>query len=154
MRSPWQPGFGRPILDHDGSRASPEHELIDQGEALQLQNNLPSPHAHAPQFDPRALLNPKSFSKRPAAEEEVERGREDPTIAGQVSLVERLHNVHERTASPSKRVKTDEEQKKKPHSNLGPGGALDLQANSVQPNPTAGPAIDLTMSTCPQECLP
>lgn len=67
-----------------------------------------------PRFDPAALLNPKSAPKRPASStgEETERGRADPTISGQVSLVERLHNVQERTASPAKRVKTADEQQR------------------------------------------
>lgn len=104
-----------------------------------------------PQFDPQALLNPKSPNpKRPASSgEEHERGRTDPTIAGQVSLVERLHNVQERTASPAKRVKTaeDEHRKKINHSNIGGGSALDLQRpNGQQPLPRPGPSIDLTMS--------
>lgn len=48
-------------------------------------------------FDPRALLNPSSSNpKRPASSgNDTDRGRADPTIAGQVSLVERLHNVQE-----------------------------------------------------------
>ncbi|KAL1608529.1 hypothetical protein SLS60_003471 [Paraconiothyrium brasiliense] len=104
------------------------------------------------QFDPRALLNPKSVSKRSAAEQEAERGRETENgqeLPGQVSLVERLHNVHERTASPAKKVKTEDDHKKKNRSPASFGaGALDLKKQSngepqvQQPNL----AIDLTMS--------
>lgn len=129
---------------------------MDNGEATQQQqqqqshqqNNIPLPSAQFQQFDPRALLNPKSVPKRPAVEQELERGREvESETPGQVSLVERLHNVHERTASPAKRPRTDDEQKKKPQSNIGSGGALALQQNkSGQPTSTAGPSIDLTMS--------
>ena len=128
--------------DSRASTATPE--LTDQVEAQQ-QNNHPVPQLQ--QYDPRALLNPKSISKRPAAEEQAVRGREDAAFAGQVSLVERLHNVHERTESPSKRVKTDDERKSKSHSNVGSGGALDLKPNGDRSTPIPShSAIDLTMS--------
>jgi hypothetical protein len=103
-------------------------------------------------FDAGALLNPRSASKRPATDQEQqpERGREDPA-AGQVSLVERLHHVQERTASPAKRARTEDEPKAtKSHPGFGNGGALDLNRNGQQrppPPPTQGTAIDLTMST-------
>jgi hypothetical protein len=101
------------------------------------------------QFDPRALLNPKSqVSKRPASSgEEADRGRPDPTITGQVSLVERLHNVQERTASPAKRVKTEEDRRKTANmASFGSGSALNLQSANGQAPTQPGPAIDLTMS--------
>ncbi|KAF2027061.1 hypothetical protein EK21DRAFT_72852 [Setomelanomma holmii] len=108
-------------------------------------------------FDPRALLNPRtSTSKRPASSgNDTERGRTDPDLAGQVSLVERLHNVQDRTASPSKRVKTDEDRKKVTNgSSFGGSSALDLQKTSGQTPTLApasqGPAIDLTMSEYPR----
>jgi hypothetical protein len=111
------------------------------------------PASPAPQFDPRALLNPKSAaSKRPASSggEEADRGRIDPTVAGQISLVERLHNVQERTASPAKRVKTEDPRKQNVNrANFGGGSTLDLQnpnGQSRPPQPQQGPAIDLTMS--------
>ncbi|KAI8939997.1 hypothetical protein NX059_003720 [Plenodomus lindquistii] len=71
--------------------------------------------------------------KRPASSggEDTERGRPDPTIAGQVSLVERLHNVQERTASPAKRVKPNEHQQPTP--------------KRQPPQPPQGVAIDLIM---------
>lgn len=101
-------------------------------------------------FDPRALLNPKSSnSKRPAsASGETDPGRADPTVAGQVSLVERLHNVQERTSSPAKRVKTDDPHKTASSSSkFGGGSALELQhLNGQQLPPSQGPQIDLTMS--------
>lgn len=105
--------------------------------------------AHHPQFDPSALLNPRSASKRPASSGgDADRGRADPTIAGQVSLVERLHNVQERTASPAKRVKTEEERRKTArNSSFRGGSALDLQSSNRQAQAQPGPAIDLTMST-------
>lgn len=99
-------------------------------------------------FDPRALLNPMP-GKRPA--EEADRGRANPPM-GQVSLVERLHNVHERTASPAKRFKADNQRKNTSNgSNFGNGNALDLKQSNGQPPvaqapQTQGPAIDLTMS--------
>lgn len=108
--------------------------------------------ATVPHFDPRALLNPKSpTSKRPASSGgDAERGRTDPTIAGQVSLVERLHNVQERTASPAKRVKTDEERKRVHNaSNFSSSSTLDLQRQNGRLPTQPGPAIDLTMSECP-----
>lgn len=89
--------------------------------------------------------------KRPASEEvAADRGREEPPLPGQISLVERLHNVHERTASPSKRVKTDDERaKSRPHAAMGSGNALNLQTTSARPTPVSTPGpppIDLTMS--------
>ncbi|KAI4689577.1 uncharacterized protein J4E88_002931 [Alternaria novae-zelandiae] len=103
--------------------------------------------AHTPQFDPRALLNPNSSTpKRPASSgNDTDRGRTDPTIAGQVSLVERLHNVQERTSSPAKRIKTERKNGNRP--NFAGGSALELQnGQSPAPPPQQGPAIDLTMS--------
>ncbi|RYN98955.1 hypothetical protein AA0119_g6703 [Alternaria tenuissima] len=104
-------------------------------------------------FDPRALLNPSSSNpKRPASSgNDTDRGRADPTIAGQVSLVERLHNVQERTSSPAKRVKTEDPrvQKNGNRSNFAGGSALELQNQAAQPAASLlqkGPAIDLTMS--------
>lgn len=107
-----------------------------------------------PRFDPAALLNPKSAAKRPASTSEgSESSRADPKSSGQVSLVERLHNVQERAASPAKRVKTTEEQqrKKKPSNgtSFGGGSALDLNQNSGAPVPPPA-QVDLTMSTLRQ----
>jgi hypothetical protein len=121
------------------------------GDTTSNANNNVTHVQQFPQFDPSALLNPRSTSsKRPASSGgDTDRGRPDPTIAGQVSLVERLHNVQERTASPAKRVKTEEERKKKAdNSAFGGGSALDLQRTNGQgpTQPPAGPAIDLTMS--------
>lgn len=102
------------------------------------------------QYDPRALLNPRSSSssKRPASSgQDSDRGRADASIDGQFQLVERLHNVHERTASPAKRIKTTEEDKKKKktlHSNGRGGGALQLDQSNGQTQASA-PPIDLTM---------
>jgi hypothetical protein len=112
-----------------------------------IDNNV-SPVSSFSPFDPRALLNPKSqASKRPASSSgEADRGRPDPTIAGQVSLVERLHNVQERTASPVKRVKTEEDRKKTAMASFGGSSALNLQSANTQSPAHAGPAIDLTMS--------
>ena len=99
-------------------------------------------------YDPRALLNPKSISKRPASQTDSDHSREDATIAGQVSLVERLHNVHERAQSPAKRVKTDKETKKtRPQSNMSGGSTLVPGSTNHQRAATSGaPPIDLTMS--------
>ncbi|KAH3956063.1 hypothetical protein HBH51_256750 [Parastagonospora nodorum] len=54
-----------------------------------------------------ALLNPRSLAlKRPASSgSDLDRGRTNPTIAGQISLVKQLHN----------RIKTDEDCKKSTH---------------------------------------
>lgn len=117
-------------------------------------NNNDTPTPQMPTFDPRALLNPKAAaSKRPASSGgDHDRGRTDPTIAGQVSLVERLHNVQERTASPAKRVKTDENRKKLANgSSFGGSSALGLQNQNINghTHPQQAPAIDLTMSACP-----
>lgn len=125
----------------------PAHSLMEHGEAMQQEQNArPAPQIQ--QYDSRMLLNPKSVPKRPASEQEPERGREiGQATPGQVSLVERLHNVHERTASPAKRARTNEEHQNKLHqSNIGSAGALDLKQNNPKPTATRGPAIDLTMS--------
>lgn len=138
---------------------TPQPKLTEyySGAAATHHNNNGAPASQMPQFDPRALLNPKLPNpKRPASSgEEFDRGRTDPTIAGQVSLVERLHNVQERTASPAKRIKTvdDEPVKKTSQSNFGGSSALNLQNPNGQPNlprpgPGSGPSIDLTMSKC------
>jgi len=121
-------------------------------------NNNVAPIPQTPTFDPRALLNPKSAnsnSKRPASSGgDADRGRTDPTIAGQVSLVERLHNVQERTASPAKRVKTDETRKKASNGSSFGGSALDLQnTNGHVSTPQQGPSIDLTMSEYLKTCM-
>ncbi|KAF2999031.1 hypothetical protein E8E13_008323 [Curvularia kusanoi] len=111
----------------------------------------PSQATTTPRFDPAALLNPKSAAKRPASSSEPSAStRSETASAGsQVSLVERLHNVHERAASPAKRVKTTEEQRKKKPSNgsqFGGSGSLDLsKSNGSTPVPQPA-TYDLTMS--------
>jgi hypothetical protein len=112
-------------------------------------NNNVAPAPSVSHLNPSALLNPRSAnSKRPASSGgDADRGRPDSTIAGQVSLVERLHNVQERTASPAKRVKTEEDRKKTANrQGFGGGSALELQRTNGQVPPLSGPAIDLTMS--------
>lgn len=120
------------------------------GQAAQQNQTPPA----TPRFDPAALLNPKSTAKRPAStSENSESSRADPISAGQVSLVERLHNVQERAASPAKRVKTTEEQqrKKKPSNgtSFGGGSALDLNEHGGAPVPPPA-QVDLTISTLRQ----
>lgn len=129
--------------------ALPDTELTPRfsGQQAAQQNQTPPT---TPRFDPAALLNPKSAPKRPASSnEELDRGRTDSTTVGQVSLVERLHNVQDRTASPAKRVKTtDDQQRKKAPSNgshFGGSGALDLNENGHAAVPPP-PPVDLTMS--------
>ncbi|KAH4048262.1 hypothetical protein HBH49_155990 [Parastagonospora nodorum] len=89
-------------------------DLLGDADRVNNNNNNVAP---TPQFSPTALLNPRSLaSKRPASSgSDLDRGRTDPTIAGQISLVEQLHNVQERTALPAKRIKTDEDRKKSMH---------------------------------------
>ncbi|QRD00632.1 hypothetical protein JI435_438460 [Parastagonospora nodorum SN15] len=104
------------------------------GDADRVNNNNNNV-APTPQFSPTALLNPRSLaSKRPASSgSDLDRGRTDPTIAGQISLVEQLHNVQERTASPAKRIKTDEDRKKSTHrQGFNGGSSLELQKTSSQ----------------------
>lgn len=118
------------------------------GDADRVNNNNNNV-APSPQFSPTALLNPRSLaSKRPASSgSDLDRGRTDPTIAGQISLVERLHNVQERTASPAKRVKTDEDRTKFAYrQGFSGGSSLELQKTSGQAPAQTGPSIDLTMS--------
>ncbi|EFQ91184.1 hypothetical protein CFE70_003849 [Pyrenophora teres f. teres 0-1] len=123
------------------------------GDTVTPHNNGQAPPApQVPHFDPRSLLNPRSSSaKRPASSGgESDHGRTDPTITNQVSLVERLHNVQERAATPIKRVKTDDPRNpKSSRPSVGVGSALNFQnqnGQSSSPHPQQGPAIDLTMS--------
>lgn len=139
-------------LDQSSMLVHPELTAHVPGEtAAQHHTNNGAPVPQLTQFDPRALLNPKATNpKRPASSgADSDRGRTEPSNAGQVSLVERLHNVQERTASPAKRVKTDDLQRKpQPRPNFVGGSALDLQTQNspvAQPSPQR-PAIDLTMS--------
>lgn len=135
------------LLTEDLSGDATPHAMTNNNTAIN-----PTQIHHNHQFDPSALLNPRSSnSKRPASsgtDINADRGRPDPTIAGQVSLVERLHNVQERTASPAKRVKTEEERRKPKaaSSNFAGGSGLELQNSNGQPQGQQGPAIDLTMS--------
>ncbi|KAH5767119.1 hypothetical protein HBI93_144200 [Parastagonospora nodorum] len=112
-------------------------------------NNNNNNVAPTPQFSPTALLNPRSLaSKRPAlSSSDLNRRRTNPTIAGQISLVEQLHNVQERTASPAKRIKTNEDRKKSTHrQGFNGSSSLKLQKTSSQAPSQTGPSIDLTMS--------
>ncbi|KAH6078889.1 hypothetical protein HBI65_220940 [Parastagonospora nodorum] len=118
------------------------------GDADRVNNNNNNV-APTPQFSPTALLNPRSLaSKRPASSgSDLNRGRTNPTIAGQISLVEQLHNVQERTASPAKRIKTDEDRKKSTHcQGFNGSSSLKLQKTSSQAPSQTGPSIDLTIS--------
>jgi hypothetical protein len=151
--------FGRPDFNDDmdldfvpeaafDNMATAELTAFLLGDATHV-NNSNNSVASTPHFNPSALLNPRSpASKRPASSGgDADRGRPDPTIAGQVSLVERLHNVQERTASPAKRLKTDEDRKKTAsRQGFGGGSALELQKTNEQAPSLPGPAIDLTMS--------
>jgi hypothetical protein len=170
-----------------GADALPEdmHQLTGSEAAQQLQNTRPTPPPHQqfqqlpqlpqfqqfpqqrqqqqqwqfPQFNPpHAPMNPHINWPAGDSVSASNRGREDQA-PGQISLVERLHNVHERTASPAKRPRTDDDgnhiDSKKPHINLrggGHGGALDLQNNKpTAVRATQGPPIDLTMSDNEEE---
>lgn len=118
-------------LDHD--------ELTVEGQAAV---NDPSVQ---PAYDPRVLLNPKATSKRPASSDaDSERGREDIAADGQISLVERLHNVQQRTSSPAKRPKTDDERKRPPTSNIASGSTLAMNPHT----PVSPPALSKDQSAC------
>ncbi|KAF2109943.1 SNF2 family N-terminal domain-containing protein [Lophiotrema nucula] len=108
-------------------------------------------------MDPRLLLDPKgSRNRETASSNGIQKSQatgKRPASAGgeeanggQISLVERLHNVHERTSSPSKRAKTDEQHHKQKARGAPGGGGLDLQNNRPPPPLPQAPAIDLTMS--------
>jgi hypothetical protein len=131
----------------------PDTELIPLPPAEQGAQQNQTPPA-TPRFDPTALLNPKSASKRPASSttEGSDRSQAESASVGQVSLVERLHNIQERAASPAKRVKTaDEQQRKKTPSNgahFGGSSALDLNKTGGAPVPPPT-QVDLTMSMQP-----
>ncbi|KAH4153781.1 hypothetical protein HBH43_224030 [Parastagonospora nodorum] len=90
-------------------------------------NNNNNNVAPTPQFSPTALLNPRSLaSKRPAlSSSDLNRGRTDPTIAGQILLVKQLHN----------RIKTDEDRKKSTHrQGFNSSSSLELQKTSIRDN--------------------
>ncbi|KAH6417827.1 hypothetical protein HBI59_251430 [Parastagonospora nodorum] len=89
-------------------------DLLGDADRVNNNNNNVAP---TPQFSPTALLNPRLLaSKRSAlSSSDLNRGRTNPTIASQISLVKQLHNVQERTASPAKRIKTDKDRKKSTH---------------------------------------
>ncbi|KAH6214781.1 hypothetical protein HBI15_135460 [Parastagonospora nodorum] len=96
-------------------------------------NNNNNNVAPTPQFSLTALLNPRLLaSKRPASSSsDLNRGRTNPTIASQISLVEQLHNVQERTASPAKRIKTNKDRKKSTHrQGFNSSSSLELQKTS------------------------
>lgn len=142
-----------PELPDSLTFTDPELTTHVPGETTTHHNNSHgAPVPQIAQFDPRALLNPKSANpKRPASSGgDADRGRIEPANIGQVSLVERLHNIQERTASPAKRFKTGEVQTNTPHrTNFSGGSALDprYQQNSpVLSPPQQKPSIDLTMS--------
>jgi hypothetical protein len=140
--------FESPAGDRDQSQNESARRLMNQGESSQTPNSSGAPLQSLPTFDPRALLNPKAPTKRAAAEAESDRGRPEENGGGQVSLVERLHNVQQRTASPAKRIKTEEENKKKPPKpSFSGGGILDMKPKNEPPDhQSQSTAIDLTMS--------
>jgi hypothetical protein len=156
------PQHGKPVADdHMPYKSSTEgtfypiHQELTvhaPGDVATHQNNNGTSTNQTPHYEPQALLNPNSANfKRPASSGgDAGRGRPEPTIAGQVSLVERLHNVQERTASPAKRVKTEDPRNQNAnHSNFSGGSALGLQnpnGQALPPLPQQGPPIDLTMS--------
>ncbi|KAH5499523.1 hypothetical protein HBI29_162640 [Parastagonospora nodorum] len=120
--------------------------LLGNADRVNNNNNNVAP---TPQFSLTALLNPRSLaSKRPAlSSSDLNRGRTDPTIASQISLIKQLHNVQERTASPAKRIKTDEDRKKSTHrQGFNGGSSLKLQKTSSQVLSQTGLLIDLIIS--------
>ncbi|KAH6102341.1 hypothetical protein HBI64_252510 [Parastagonospora nodorum] len=95
-------------------------DLLGDADRVNNNNNNVAP---TPQFSLTALLNLRSLaSKRPALSgSDLDRGRTDLTIAGQISLVEQLHN----------RIKTDEDCKKSTHrQGFNGGSSLELQKTS------------------------
>lgn len=136
-----QPSHIHPIFSAE------EPVLIEQGNSAQIQNSRVT--ATPPAYDPAALLNPKAPNKRPARDSAST--EENASDHGQVTFVERLHNVHQRTASPAKRVRTEPEQQQKqsPKLSIQGGGALNLQRENNTPAvsiSSQSTAIDLTMS--------
>lgn len=132
-------------MDRDNAEMGPA--------SMQNHNNLGTHHTQ-PMYDPRALLNPGASWKRPVSDADADgdQGPIDAVQAGQVALVERLHNVSQRMASPAKRVKTEDgERKQQPTSSLPAGSALSFKPKDdgpSPPRPAESPAIDLTMSKC------
>ncbi|KAF2467366.1 uncharacterized protein BDR25DRAFT_235023 [Lindgomyces ingoldianus] len=124
-------------------------ELTGEGnDTPKHQDNRVVPQVQHP-YNPRALLNQKSAPKRPATDDA------DPAAlaTGQMAFIERMHNVHERTASPSKRMRTEDERKQqKPQPSVqsgggGGGGGLNLNSQNGQAQSASLPVpIDLTLS--------
>ncbi|KAF2747758.1 hypothetical protein M011DRAFT_401703 [Sporormia fimetaria CBS 119925] len=102
-----------------------------------------------PAFDPAALLNPKA-SKRSASEAGSDRGRSGPPAPNYGSLVERLHHVQERTASPAKRVRYEGDDSRKMQAGFSGGSTLTMNGSPITNVPPSaipeGPPVDLTMS--------
>jgi hypothetical protein len=144
----------QPPLSNDAAQHSNETVLTDEGNSTadSLSNRA---NSHIP--SPAALLNPRASTKRPASESDSAREDLSDSPGGQVSLVERLHNVHARTASPAKRFRTGDDQDLKqqpPKPTVQSGSTLSLQRHNGtkqqgdSPTPTAvhSESIDLTMS--------
>lgn len=134
----------------DLAHRAEEAKLIEEGgNTAQRQDNRAT--ATPPAYDPASLLNPKLPVKRPARDSVST--EDNASDHGQISLVERLHNVHQRTASPAKRARTDNEhqQKQLPKSSIQGGSTLNLQRENNTPSASIqsqSTAIDLTMSKC------
>lgn len=125
-------------------------QLIGEGNLATQHPDYPVNPQMQPNYDPRALLNPRASSSKRSASSAASGGSPaDVAHAGQVSLVERLHNVHHRTSSPAKRLKTDDDNAKNfATPSVRGGGALDVALkNGEHPATTAqSTSIDLTMS--------
>lgn len=141
----------------DTAIADPEEPKLMTPGGAAAQNGTAPEQAPAAQaaFDPRALLNPRA-PKRPVSDTQSDRGQgaEDAGQTGQLSLVERLHNVHYRADSPAKRAKTDGDVNSRQHTSVQGGSTLQVNpppgVSAPFPPPQIPelqtPAIDLTMS--------
>ncbi|PVH99315.1 hypothetical protein DM02DRAFT_437111 [Periconia macrospinosa] len=149
-------GEHTPVSGNSHASGSVTPELMFSDTATQKQQDSPTqtqqnifqaPAVHYAQGPP---LRSPSLSKRPADQED--RGREEYASHGQYSLVERLHNVHERTSSPAKRPRMDEQVEKKQMQAPvgGSGGTLDFNSKQATQNVPArlppSNTVDLTMS--------
>ena len=61
--------------------------------------------AMLPQFDPRALLNPKAATKRAQESESEAQGERKAMKVGMGAMLERMHNVENRQRNPQKKRK-------------------------------------------------
>ncbi|KAF2502993.1 hypothetical protein BU16DRAFT_449792 [Lophium mytilinum] len=124
-------------------------ELTSHNEAQTQRSNSANGVAASQAYSPQMLLNPRDTQRLPVREQ-AQNYRDSPAN-GMTSFIERMHNVEDRSAHPSKRVKREHDERKTSHSaGHGSGGVLDLQGSRTpedMPPQARGPpaVVDLTL---------